>query len=217
MIVANLLKREKKKNRYNIGGKKNASSIVSNSNHSTTLVHCTNTNTKSNTGNVATDEDRKGFKVIPGVTEDEEECMGDSMVVEEVFSQPTEPINQTTSFPKPSGLNSHKTISLSAITTGSDRETGALESKDEEAANLTIDRHQPPKDDVPQRRNSIVESFFRSSFLHSISDKVQEIIQEMKLVPFMPIDARLPYEEVIIADMRGELPHEPKSSKVFPS
>ncbi len=53
--------------------------------------------------------------------------------------------------------------------------------------------------------NTHADSILRKSFLHSLSEKVQEVFQDMKLVPLLPDDQRRPYEELVIADMCGKL------------
>eukprot|EP01040_Poterioochromonas_malhamensis_P002995 gene2991-3182_t len=55
------------------------------------------------------------------------------------------------------------------------------------------------------RNNTHPDSILRKSFLHSLSEKVQEVFQDMKLVPLLPDDQRRPYEELVIADMCGKL------------
>eukprot|EP01040_Poterioochromonas_malhamensis_P002998 gene3000-3185_t len=55
------------------------------------------------------------------------------------------------------------------------------------------------------RKNTHPDSTLRKSFLHSLSEKVQEVFQDMKLVPLLPDDQRRPYEEMVIADMCGKL------------
>eukprot|EP01040_Poterioochromonas_malhamensis_P002994 gene2990-3181_t len=55
------------------------------------------------------------------------------------------------------------------------------------------------------RNNTHPDSILRKSFLHSLSEKVQEVFQDMKLVPLLPDDRRRPYEELVIAEMCGKL------------
>jgi hypothetical protein len=86
---------------------------------------------------------------------------------------------------------------------GSHRSATTIEHKDSDSLHHQQQQHQQHHSlhpSTPSRHQTL-----RASFLGSISEKVMEIANEIKLIPLMNEQERNEYESVVLAEYRGDL------------